>query len=163
MKSNITAVVLVGSIATLGPVAAAGQAAWEESTIPGGMQFRLRNAEGAAIVLQCVDQGIGVGFAFAEPIRETARVLLRAVPGERLYAGVTPTDERAIRVEGYRGLDFVLSTLRTKARILARASNQQASFDVFGSESVVHQCLRQPDVFGQPGPAISEDPGRTRG
>lgn len=163
MKSSIAAAVMVGSIATLGPAAAAGQAAWEESTFPGGMQFHLRNAEGAAIVLECVDQGIRVGFAFAAPLLATERVALRAVPGERLYAGVTRVDERAIRVEGHRGLDFVLKTLRTKARILVRASNHRASFDIFGSEVVVQQCLRQPDVFGQPGPAISEDAGRAKG
>ena len=73
---NITAVVLVGSIWTLGPVAAAGQVEWEESTVPGGMQFSLRNAEGAAIVLQCVDQGIGVGFAFAESTLPVGRMNL---------------------------------------------------------------------------------------
>lgn len=73
MKSSIAAAVMVGSIATLGPAAAAGQAAWEESTFPGGMQFHLRNAEGAAIVLECVDQGIRVGFAFAAPLLATER------------------------------------------------------------------------------------------
>ena len=62
MKRTIAAVV-AGVLATLVAMpAAAGQAVWEETPIEqGGVQFRLSNHEGAAILLQCLPRGSARG------------------------------------------------------------------------------------------------------
>lgn len=143
MKTTVAGVVVVGALASMGALPAAGQAVWEESAFPGGMEFRLRNAEGAAIVLQCLDQGIGAGFALPAPLGATERASVRAVPGRRRNVAVTSLTDRVIKVDRSRGLDFVLDLLRTSARLDLRISDQQASFDVLGSESIVHRCGQQ--------------------
>ena len=142
---TIVAAVVVGTLASTGALPAAGQAEWEESAFQGGVEFRLRNAEGAAIVLQCLDQGIGAGFTLPAPVGATERASVRAVPGQRRNVAVKPLTNRVIRVDSSRGLDFVLDMLWTSARLDLRVSGQQASFDVFGSESIVHRC-RQKEV-----------------
>ena len=155
MRANIAALVVVGSISMPGSVSAAGQAVWDESVHEGGVELRLRNAEGAAIVLQCLAHGIGVGVAFAEPLEGPARMSMRAIPGERHNFAVTPVAANVVQIDGTRGLDFLLNNLRSVSRIAVRISGRQASFDVFGSESVVQRCLQhQEDVFRGPSPAI---------
>ena len=144
MKRTIAAVV-AGVLATLVAMpAAAGQAVWEETSIEqGGVQFRLSNHEGAAILLQCLAQGIGAAFGLPAPLGPTERALVHAVPGGRRNVAVTPLAERVVRIDRSGELDFVLDLLRTSARLVLRISDQQASFDVFGSESIVHRCRGQ--------------------
>lgn len=143
MKTMVAAVVVVGALASTGALPAAAQAVWEENAFEGGMEFRLRNAEGAAIALQCLDQGIGAGFALPAPLGATERASVRAVPGRRRHVAVTTLADRVLRVDSSRGLDFVLDLLRTSARLDLQVSGQQVSFDVFGSESIVHRCLQK--------------------
>lgn len=154
MKRTMAAIV-AWALATLVAGPAAGQAVWEESAHAGGMEFQLRNDQGAAIVLQCLAHGIGVGVAFAESLEAPVRMSVRAIPGERENFAVTPVAANVLQIDGSRGLDFLLNNLRTVSRIAVRVSGRQASFDVFGSESVVQQCLlQQEDVFRGPSPAI---------
>ena len=143
MKIRITTLVLFDVLAAFAVASAGGQAQWNERAVQDGMEFRLRNAEGAAIVLQCLDQGIGAGFALPSPLGATERASVRAVPGRRRNVAVTPLADRVIRIDRSRGLDFVLDLLRTSVRLDLRVSDQQASFEVFGSESIVHRCRQK--------------------
>ena len=156
MKTFLGTVVLSGALATMHAVPAAGQAVWDEAVYEDGVEFQLRNDEGAAIVLQCLAHGIGAGVAFGEPIEGPSRLSIRAIPGERRNIAVTPVAVNVVQIDGSRGRDFLLNNLRTVARIAVRISGRQASWDVFGSDSVVSRCLQQQeDVFRGPGPAIS--------
>ena len=166
MKRTVAAVA-VGVFVTLPAAPVTGQAVWEESALPGGVEFRLRNAEGAVIVLQCVNQGVRARFTFAEPLQAPERVWLRAVPGDQLPVRVTAVGEHTVQVEDPRGVHFVLrtlrGTLRGTVRIVVRAPDRQASFAIFGSEATVHDCMRQMDVYGLPRPGINLSGGTVPG
>ena len=54
VKRMVTALVLLGALATLGAVPAAGQAQWNVTDVEGGKEFRLFHESGAAILLQCL-------------------------------------------------------------------------------------------------------------
>ncbi len=51
MKSTVTAMVLLGALATLGAVPVAGQAQWNETDVEGGKEFRLFTEAGDSILL----------------------------------------------------------------------------------------------------------------
>ena len=69
MKIRITTLVLFDVLAAFAVASAGGQAQWDERAVQGGVEFRLRNDQGTAIVLQCTDQEeVHAAFAFTEPI-----------------------------------------------------------------------------------------------
>ena len=151
MKTTIAAVTVLGAL-TAGAVPAAGQAQWDARDLEGGgKEFQLRNDEGAVIILACQINGLGAGFAFPEPIESTQRAVVRGVPGARENVAVSPVNDRTLQIAGGRGLDFTLELLRTAARISVRAGGRSASFEVFGSNSVVSECVdQQEDRIGDP-------------
>ncbi len=148
MKTTIAA---IGMSVAFGAAPAAGQAQWDAREIQGGTEFQLRNDDGATIILACVVQGVGVGFAFARPMERTERATVRGIPGARQNVAVAPVSDRIVQIAGARGLDFTLEALRTAANLSVRASGQRASFKVFGSHSIVSQCEeRQEDPTLKP-------------
>ena len=151
MKTSIAALVVFGALATLGTVPAAGQAQWGERPVQGGVEFRLTNAEGAAIVLRCSDQGVDAGFVLAEPIAEVSGAMVTGLLSDR-YPGwttmprkshrfpVVRIDERSVQVARGRGLDFTWAMLAAASSIHVRTAGQRASFDVPGIDSILPQC-----------------------
>ena len=87
VKRMFTAVVLLGALATLGAVPAAGQAQWNVTDVEGGKEFRLFHESGAAILLQCLTRGTGAAIQLAEPV-EARRVAMRGIPGGRRNVAV---------------------------------------------------------------------------
>lgn len=152
MKRTIAAVTVLGALTAVGAAPAAGQAQWDARDLEGGgKEFQLRNDEGAVIILACQLNGLGAGFAFPEPIQPTQRAVVRGVPGARENVAVAPVNDRMLQIAGGRGLDFTLELLRTAARISVRAGGRNASFEVFGSNSVVSECVdQQEDRIGDP-------------
>ena len=147
MRVIITAMAVLGVLATVAAVPAAGQQErWEAIELPvdGGREFRLRNDEGAAIILQCLRQAVGAGFEFAEPIEQTTqRVTVRGVPGQQRNIAVQAVTDRVFRIASGRGRDFLLRMLSGAASISVRASGQRVGFQVFGSDTIVSQCVLQ--------------------
>ena len=72
MKTRILALTLLNVLAACAVASAGGQAQRDERAVQGGVEFRLLNDEGTAVVLRCADQEVHAGFVFAEPI-ETPR------------------------------------------------------------------------------------------
>ena len=141
MRKTIAAVVV--SVAA-GTVPAAAQPAWSTTDLGGGSaQFQLANAEGASIILVCELRGVNGGFEFPAPVDATERATLRAVPGERQNVAVTPVSDRLFQLTGGRGVDTLLRLLRTTANLYVRLSGEEAAFQVFGSDSVVSECLER--------------------
>ena len=48
-----------------------------------------------------------------------------------------------MQVAGGRGLDFTMAMLRTASSLYVRASGQASTFAVFGSATIVEQCMEQ--------------------
>ena len=141
MRKTIAAVVV--SVAA-GTVPAAAQPAWSTTELGGGSaQFQLANDEGASIILVCELRGVNGGFEFPAPVDATERATLRAVPGERQNVAVTPVSDRLFQLTGGRGVDTLLRLLRTTANLYVRLSGEEAAFQVFGSDSVVSECLER--------------------
>ncbi len=152
MRATVAAMVVLGVVAAAAAVPAAGQQErWDarELRVAGGgkaREFRLRSDNGGStLILQCVPQGAGVGFEFAEPIEPTQRVTVRGVPGQQRNIAVQPVGDRVLRLASGQGRDFVLRMLRDAASIAVRTSGQRAGFDVFGSDPIVSQCIQQQD------------------
>lgn len=140
MTKIIAAVVVF--VATAAP--AAGQPAWSTTDLGGGSaQFQLANDEGASIVLVCGLRGVNGGFEFPAPVDATERATLRAVPGERQNVAVTAVNERLYQLTGGRGIDTLLHMLRTTANLTVRLGGERATFEVFGSDSTVSECLQR--------------------
>ena len=152
MKTTIVVLGVLGVLATFGVEPAAGQTQWESRDLSGGgKEFQLRNDEGAAIILACQLNGVGAGFAFTEPIEPTQRAQVRGVPGARENIAVVPVGDRMLQIAGVRGFDFTLELLRTAPSISVRASGARVTFEVFGSDSVVSECVNEQEVaFGGP-------------
>ena len=72
MKTRILVLALLHVLAAFAVASAGGQAQWDERAVQGGVEFRLLNDEGDAIVFRCADQDVHAGFVFTEPI-EAAR------------------------------------------------------------------------------------------
>lgn len=145
MRPAIAALAVLGVLATAGAVpAAAQQDRWEARNLEGGgKEFLLFNDEGAAIILACRLQGMGAGFAFAEPLDPTNRAVVRGIPGARQNVVVDPVSDHTVQVAGGRGLDFTMAMLRTASSLYVRASGQASTFAVFGSAPIVEQCVEQ--------------------
>lgn len=149
----VTAVTAVfGVLAGIGAAPAAGQAQWDSRDLDGGgKEFQLANGEGAVIILACLVNGQAAAFGFPEPIEPTERATVRGVPGGRENVAVTPVNDRVLQLAGGRGLDFTFDLLNEATSISVRASGERATFEVFGSNSIVSECLAQEeDRIGQP-------------
>jgi hypothetical protein len=141
MTKIIAAVML---LVAAGATPGAAQPAWNTTDLGGGSaQFQLANQDGASIILVCGLQGVNAGFEFSAPVDATERATLRAVPGERQNVAVTPVNERLFQVTGGRGVDTLLRMLRTTANLRVGLSGEQAAFEVFGSDSIVSECLQR--------------------
>ena len=153
MKTTIMAMAAIGALATVGAAPVAGQPQWDSLDVAGGgKQFQLSNDEGAAIVLLCLVNGQAVGFSFPEPIEPTERATVRGTPGGRENVQVAAVNDRfLLQVTGARGRDFTLDLLQTASRLSVRASGQNADFEVFGSNTIVSECIeQQEDLIGAP-------------
>ena len=141
MRKTVAAVVM---LVAAGAAPAAAQPAWSTTELGGGSaQFQLANDEGASIILVCELRGVNGGFEFPAPVDATERATLRAVPGERQNVAVTPVSDRLFQLTGGRGVDTLLRLLRTTANLYVRLSGEEAAFQVFGSDSVVSECLQR--------------------
>ncbi|MCY4634208.1 MAG: hypothetical protein OXG04_06835 [Acidobacteria bacterium] len=145
MRPAIAALAVLGVLATAGAVPAVGQQdRWEVRDLEGGgKEFQLLNDEGAVIILACRLQGMGAGFEFVEPIEPTQRAMVRGIPGARQNIAVEPVNPYTVQVAGGRSLDFTLAMLRSASSLYVRASGEAASFAVFGSATIVEQCVEQ--------------------
>lgn len=143
MRKMIASIVLVAA----GSASAAAQPVWSTTELTGGsFQFQHANEDGASIILVCGPQGVNAGFEFPEPVEAANRATLRAVPGERENVAVAPVNERLFQLTGGRGVDAILRMLRTTATLNIRVGGEQAAFGVFGSESVVSECLQRQEA-----------------
>lgn len=173
MRVNIAAMAVLGVLATVAAVPVAGQQdRWDarDLAVEGGAkakEFRLRSdGGGSAIILQCLNQAVGAGFEFAEPIEPTQRITVRGVPGPQRNIAVQPVGDRALRIASGRGRDFLLRMISGAASVSVRASGQRLWFQVFGSDTIVSQCIQQQDngVGGLKGGSLSgRPPMRTGG
>ena len=158
---NIIVAVVVGVVAGgAGAVVETRQAeGWERIDLQeGATEFRLRNDDGASVILGCQLNGVGMGFEFGEPIDETNRATVRGIPGERHNVAVNPNGDRMVVLAGGRGLDQTLNLLRTSARLSVRAGGGEATFEIFGSESVVNECIGQEEEgVGNPSQRFSPE------
>ena len=143
MKRTVTALALLGAIATLGAVPAAGQAQWNETDVEGGKEFRLFHETGAALLLQCRTLGVGAAIQLAQPVN-ARRVTMRGVPGERRNVAVRQQGGGYfLAIESASARDFMFRMLRAANLLNVRVSDQELSFEVFGSDQIVSQCLQQ--------------------
>ena len=141
MRKIIAAVVVLVAV---GAVPAGAQPAWETTDLGGGSsQFQLANDDGASIILVCGLRGVNGGFEFAAPMDAAERATLRAVPGERQNVAVVPVSDRLFQLTGGRGIDTLLQMLRTTANLSVRLGGERAAFEVFGSDSIVSECLQR--------------------
>ena len=145
MRPAMAALAVIGVLGTVGAAPVAGQQdRWQVRDLDGGgKEFQLVNGEGAAIILACRLQGMGAGFEFVEPIRPTQRAMVRGIPGARENVAVEPVNPYTVQVTGGRSLDFTLAMLRNASRLYVRASGEAVTFAVFGSATIVEQCLEQ--------------------
>ncbi len=140
-------------LAAFAVASAGGQAQWDERAIQGGVEFRLLNDEGTAVVLRCADQEIHAAFVFTEPI-ETARGALvigqladvepgRILPPHmRRNFPVAQVNDRTVQIVSGSGLDFTLAMLGAAANLHVRTAGRRASFEVAGSDSMLAHCPR---------------------
>lgn len=152
MKTTVAAVGVLGLLMAFGAAPAAGQAQWASMDVQGGgRQFQLNNEDGSAIVLLCLVNGQAVGFQFPEPMESTERATVRGTPGGRENVQVAQVNDRLLQVAGARGRDFTLDLLQSSSRLSIRASGQDAEFEIFGSESIVRECIElQEELIGDP-------------
>ena len=150
VKRTVTALALLGALATLGAVPAAGQAPWIETDVEGGKEFRLFTAAGDAIFLQCLTRGTGAALQFAEPVESIRGVTMRGVPGgQRNIAVRWQSGGYFLAIASGPGRDFMFRMLRNAASLNVRAGDRNLSFDVFGSDQIVSQCLQQQEAAPQ--------------
>ena len=149
VKRMVTALVLLGALATLGAVPAAGQAQWNVTDVEGGKEFRLFHESGAAILLQCLTRGTGAAIQLAEPV-EARRVAMRGIPGGRRNVAVRQqAGGYFLSISSGPGRDFMFRMLRNAASLSVDVADQELSFDVFGSDQIVSQCLQQQEAAPQ--------------
>ncbi len=156
MKKIIATVAALGAVGTL---TAAGQVPqWDRRALDGGaVEFRLQNDEGAAIILACHRQGVSAGFEFPSPLEDTERATIRGIPGELQNVAVSRVSDRVVSVTSVQGLDAMLRLLRNTARLQVRVAGERASFNIFGSNTVVSECLEgQEDAIGLPSRRFEE-------
>ena len=153
MRVTIASMAVLGVVATVAAVPAAGQQdRWDvrDLAVEGGAkakEFRLlSDSGGSALILQCLNQAVGAGFAFAESVAPTQRVTVRGVPGPQRNVAVQPIGDRALRIASGRGRDFLLRMLSAASSVSVDASGQRERFQVFGSDTIVSQCIQQQDA-----------------
>ena len=151
---KIIAVVAVLVAASGAPAA---QVVWDAEDLGGGgAEFRLGNAEGAAIVLVCQRAGVSAGFEFPTAPGPADSASIRGLPGgERQNVTIAPVNDHVLRLTSGRGLEGLLQLLQGAPILDVRAGGTRASFRVFGSAPVVRQCLERQDEE-------LRDPGRWR-
>ncbi|MYD87775.1 MAG: hypothetical protein F4018_18150 [Acidobacteria bacterium] len=152
MRVTIVSMAVLGVVATVAAVPAAGQQdLWDarDLAVEGGAkakEFRLlSDSGGSMLILQCLNQAVGSGFAFAESIEPTQRVTVRGVPGPQRNIAVRPIGDRALRIASGRGRDFLLRMLSSASSVSVDASGKRVRFQVFGSDTIVSQCIQQQD------------------
>ena len=139
---NIVATALL--LLATGAASAAAQPPWTTTELgAGGAQFQLTNEDGASLILVCELRGVNGGFEFPAPVDATERATLRAIPGERQNVAVTPINDRLFQLTGGRGVDTLLRLLRTTANLRVSLGRERAAFQVFGSDSIVSECLQR--------------------
>ena len=134
--------------------APAAQVAWNAEDLGGGdAEFRLENGDGAAIILVCQRVGVSAGFEFPTAPGPADSAAIRGLPGgERQNVTIAPINDRVLRLTSGRGLEGLLQLLQGAPILDVRAGGTRASFQVFGSAPVVHQCLeRQDEELRDPG------------
>ena len=154
----------------VGEQASGQQAQWTPREIPAGTEFRLHNDEGAQVIIQCLPDGVAVGFQVpVGPFPRFAsidRVAARGFPGQQRNIAVSLRGNRSwslFEVLNAGGRDFVFRTLRSAAELSVRMSpSTTASFEVFGSGGIVSECLNHvEDDFG--GLGSPRQPGASGG
>lgn len=172
MRVTIASMAVLGVVATVAAVPAAGQQdRWDarDLAVEGGAkakEFRLlSDSGGSMLILQCLNQAVGAGFAFAESVAPMQRVTVRGVPGPQRNIAVQPIGDRALRIASGRGRDFLLRMLSAASSVSVDASGQREWFQVFGSETIVSQCIKQQDagVGGLKGGRLDGRPMQTGG
>ena len=150
MKHTVVVSALLGLLATLGAVPAAGQAPWVENDVEGGKEFRLFTAAGDAIFLQCLTRGTGAALQFAQPVGSVRGVTMRGIPGgQRNIAVRWQSGGYFLAIASGPGRDFLFRLLRNSASITFRVGDRRLSFDVFGSDQIVSLCLQQQEAAPQ--------------
>ncbi|MBM62634.1 MAG: hypothetical protein CL484_06755 [Acidobacteria bacterium] len=156
MVAAVTVLLLV----PIGITPVAGQPQWSSRDLEnGGMEFRLRNDDGASIILVCAPQGAVGGFEFPEPVEAANHVSVRGIPGERQNVRVSLLGDRIMQLVGGRGFDWTLSMLSRTATLFVRGGGGRATFDVFGSAATVNECLG--NVEAAAGGTLLTHPGGT--
>ena len=152
MRVTIASMAVLGVVATVAAVPAAGQQdRWDarDLAVEGGArakEFRLlSDSGGSTLILQCLNQAVGAGFAFAESIEPTQHVTVRGIPGPQRNVAVQPIGDRALRIASGRGRDFLLRMLSGASSVSVDASGKRVWFQVFGSDTIVSQCIQQQD------------------
>ena len=142
MRNSIAVVV---ALVAAGTAPAAAQPAWSTTELGGGSaQFQLANEDGASIILVCELRGVNAGFEFPAPVDATERATLRAVPGERQNVAVAPVSDRLFQVTRAAGGSIrSCGCCARPANLYVRLSGEQAAFAVFGSDSIVSECLQR--------------------
>ena len=149
-KRTVTVFALLGLLATLGAVPAAGQAAWVENDVEGGKEFRLFTPAGDAIFLQCLTRGTGAALQFAQPVGSVRGVTMRGVPGgQRNVAVRSQAGGYFLAIASGSGRDFMFRMLRNAASLTVRVDDRELSFNVFGSDQIVSLCLQQQEAAPQ--------------
>ena len=140
-------VVAVAALCLVGTAPAAGQdVQWEEIEIDGGgIEFRLRNDDGASIILVCNLAGVVTGFEFPEPLDNPQRATVRGIPGEQQNVAVSVVNDRIVRVDG-GGVEVTVRLLRASARLYVRVAGEAQTFSISGSAHVVSRCLERQDA-----------------
>ena len=149
VKRTVTAFALLGALALLGAVPAAGQAQWNETDVEGGKEFRLFHESGAAILLQCLVRGTGAAIQLVEPV-DVRRVTLRGVPGGRRNVAVRrQAGGYFLSIASGPGRDFMYRMLRSAVSLSVTVADNELSFEVFGSDQIVSLCLQQQEAAPQ--------------
>lgn len=144
VKRTATGIVLLGMFAAVGAGPAAGQAQWNETDVEGGKEFRLFHETGAALVLQCLTRGVGAAVQLAVPVGSARRVTMRGVPGERRNIAVRwQSGGYFLTIASGSGRDFMFRMLRNANLLNVTVLDRELSFEVFGSDQIVSQCLQQ--------------------
>ena len=140
-------IIVVVAVLVVAAEAPAAQAVWNAEDVGGGAEFRLANDEGAAIILVCQRGGVSAGFEFPTLPGPTHGASIRGLPGgDRQNVTVAPVNDHVFRVTSGRGLEALLRLLRGAPILNVRAGATRASFQVFGSAHIVHQCLQRQDA-----------------
>ena len=153
MKTRILVLALLNVLEAFAVASAGGQAQWDQRAVQGGVEFRLLNDEGTAVVVRCADQDVHAAFVFTEPI-ETARGALvigrlaRVEPGRILPPSmrrsfpVAQVNDWTVQIASGPGLDFTLAMLGAAATMHVHTAGRRASFEVAGSDRILPRCPR---------------------